>query len=326
MFFKLERRNKKEGTPLRVSEVLDKHLDTLVRNIKIKNFVFMMMMFVGMGFAAYRFVIMTPEDLQKQAGHIAHIEISGEISKSNRQGSGEPLATAIRAALEKEEAKAILITANSGGGSPVQGEIINHAIKAVIQERDELGIDKPIVVVMEDVCASACYMAVSSADIIYAHSSSLVGSIGVRMDSWQLADGLARLGVKRTTLTSGKNKALLDPFSELDETQSDKLKNDLIMPLFDMFVDSVKEARGNKLDLSEPDLFTGMVFHGQKAKAIGLVDDIKTLDQVLVDMRKKYDVQRFVTYNKPKFSIKEMIMASMETAMESVLSETISIH
>ena len=55
---------------------------------------------------------------------------------------------------------------------------------------------KPIIVSVKGICASACYYAVSPADAIYADSNALIGSIGVRMDHWNLSEIMSTVGVK----------------------------------------------------------------------------------------------------------------------------------
>ena len=70
----------------------------------------------------------------------------------------------------------------------------------------------PLYVVVEDLCASGGYYVAAAADKIYVAKGSIVGSIGVRMDSFGVVGLMEKLGVERRLITAGKNKALLDPF------------------------------------------------------------------------------------------------------------------
>ncbi|MBE1299717.1 MAG: hypothetical protein GJ680_07405 [Alteromonadaceae bacterium] len=329
--------------PRKVSDVLDQHLRTIARSNRLKNLALAGVMLTSMVVMIQRMNADSTTTGTGASPHIAHIAFSGNVTSQNHQTSGMVTAQAIRKAMNNPNAKAILVTANSGGGSPVQAEIIANTIKDLQSKRFQSAPEddrashvlkrsvladysKPIIVVVEDLCASACYGAFSGADSIIAHSNSIVGSIGVRLDSWQLQDALAKIGVERVTITSGEDKALMDPFVHITDEKKAKLKSQLITPLYDIFVETVKANRGDKLDLSEPDLFTGMIFHGAKARDIGLVDDIQSLDMVTSQLKAEYNTKNVVIYNKPEFSIREILTSSIENAVSSYVNHTFSLN
>ena len=76
-----------------------------------------------------------------------------------------------------------------------------------IKRLRELHPDTPIYTVVTDVCASGCYYIASAADDIYVDEASIIGSIGVRMDSFGFVDTMKKLGVERPP-KHGKKKNL----------------------------------------------------------------------------------------------------------------------
>jgi len=332
----LKRRQKKQPDKKHLSAVLDEHLSILTKSTKIKNSVFVMSLVIGLLFMFYRFALMEQDQYVRKEPHIAVVDFKGAVSADNEQGSGFAVASAIKQAFDNPNSRAVVIRANSGGGSPVQAEMINQQLVRLKNKRSSNNAgdvstskndtNKPIIVIVEDTCASACYMAAVAADRIIAHPSSLVGSIGVRIDSWQVSDALETLGVERLTLTSGENKALLDPFVAITDEMKDKVKFELITPLYQLFVDTVKDARGSKLDTQHPDIFSGMIFHGNKALELGLIDKVDTYPMALDDLYAETGVQRVVFYNEKKFSLTSLIQSSFDKSVKALLTEHITIR
>jgi protease-4 len=326
---------KKEKQPLRIANVLDRHLSVMTKSYRIKNAIFSLSVVVAILFMGYRFVYMEQDNIAKSGMHIAKISLKGAVSAGNDQGNGLKLSQAVTQAMENVNAKAILIEANSGGGSPVQAEIIQSAIMEAKLMRDEMAAllssaddsmtddrrgelesyNKPIVVVMEDMCASACYLAVSQADRLIAHPSSLVGSIGVRIDAWQFSDAIEQLGISKITCKSAQDKTLLDPFENMTDSQRETVMGEMIDPIYEIFMSAVREARGDKLVGEEAELFSGRVFHGYKAQRLGLIDEVSTINKVLKRFEAELGTQDVVEYNQKKFSIQSIITSSIKDAI-----------
>jgi len=134
------------------------------------------------------------------------------------------------------------------------------------------------VTVMSDVCASGCYYVAVATEEIYANKSSIVGSIGVRMDSFGFVGLLDKIGVERRSLTAGENKAILDPFLPTQPAQQAHARN-MLNIVHQQFIDVVKQGRGDKLSDS-PELFSGLFWAGETAKTLGLIDDFGSVDYV----------------------------------------------
>ena len=199
--------------------------------------------------------------------YAAMVSISGTIL-DGESASADNLIGALQEAFADEDAKGIILRCNSPGGSPVQS---NHVFNEIMRLRDKYP-EKPIYAVAEDVCASGGYYIVAAAQNIYADKSSLVGSIGVRMDSFGFVEGMKKLGVESRQITAGENKALLDPFKPQKAEDVAYLEK-LLENTHKHFIDAVKKGRGDRIDVdANPDLFTGLFWSGDQAKDLGLVD------------------------------------------------------
>lgn len=217
------------------------------------------------------FVVYLPSDWISLEGisekHTALVELKGPISDSS-EASADNVIGGLRDAFEDENTAGVIIRANSPGGSPVQSAYIYSEINRL----RELHPDIPVYGVVTDVCASGCYYAISATDDIYVDKASIVGSIGVRMDSFGFVDTMEKLGVERRLYTSGESKGFLDPF--LPSKESDRIHVDkLLGGIHEQFITAVKDGRGDRLK-ENPDLFTGLVWTGEDGVEMGLADAI----------------------------------------------------
>lgn len=213
----------------------------------------------------------------KSAPIVACVNLHGVIGKDSKIESGlniqniEPL---LKRAFSIKNAKAVALNINSPGGSPVQSELIYNYIR-------ELSLEKkiPVYTFAQDVAASGGYWLLLSGDEVYAHNSSIVGSIGVIFSGFGFVELIKKIGVDRRIYAEGKNKAILDPFLP-EENENVEILKDAQRDVFESFKDLVKSRRGEKLKESEEKLFTGAFWSGKKSVELGLVDGI-------ADMRSK---------------------------------------
>jgi len=216
------------------------------------------------------------------------VSVSGTIL-DGESASANNLIPALQKAFEDKDSKGVIIRCNSPGGSPVQS---NHVFTEIMRLR-ELHPDKPVLAVAEDVCASGGYYIIAAAQEIYADKSSLVGSIGVRMDSFGFVEVMKKLGVESRQITAGKNKALLDPFKPQQAEDVAYLET-LLENTHEHFITAVKSGRGDRIDSEEnPDLFTGLFWSGDQAKGLGLVDGFGSVRSVARDVLKVDNVVDF---------------------------------
>lgn len=206
---------------------------------------------------------------KKGSGHTAIIDLVGQIAE-DKEANADSIIEGLRDAVEDKDTKGIILHANSPGGSPVQSAYVYDEIRRIKKEHPNL----PIYAVVSDMCASGCYYIVSAADKIFVNPASLVGSIGVLMDGFGFVDGMQKLGVERRLLTAGSHKAMLDPFTPRKENEVLYMQG-LLNQVHQQFIQAVKLGRGTRLK-ETPDLFSGLVWSGEEAKKLGLIDDFST--------------------------------------------------
>lgn len=209
--------------------------------------------------------------------YTATVSLKGPVFEAG-EASADSLRTRLRDALEDELSAGVLLLIDSPGGSPVQAGLMYDDI----QRLREAHPDKPVHAVVGNMAASAGYYIASAADNIYANQASLIGSIGVRLDSFGAVDAIQRLGLERRLLTAGEHKGLLDPFLAVDETAQEHLQG-VLDSVHQQFINAVKQGRGERLS-NNPDLFTGLIWNGEQAVILGLVDGLKDHHAVARDV------------------------------------------
>ncbi|KZB86460.1 S49 family peptidase [Amycolatopsis regifaucium] len=184
--------------------------------------------------------------------------------------------SALTRAFAHDRLKAVALQINSPGGAPTQSGLVAERIRQLADEKKV-----PVLAFAEDVAASGGYWLACAADEIYAHRTSMVGSIGVVSGGFGFTGLLERFGIERRLHTAGANKARLDPFSPEKAEDVEWLKK-MHGQLHELFVDWVTERRGDRLSGSE-DLFTGDVWLGARAVELGLIDGVGSLRQVITE-------------------------------------------
>ncbi|WP_423839428.1 S49 family peptidase [Vibrio cholerae] len=85
-----------------------------------------------------------------------------------------------------------------------------------------------------------------------------------------------KLGIERRAITSGEHKALLDPFSPLTSDMK-KFWEGVLSKTHQQFIERVKAGRGDRLK-DDPEVFSGLLWNGEQAKDIGLIDGLGSLN------------------------------------------------
>lgn len=201
-------------------------------------------------------------------GHVSVVRLVGEIGANAEVAAGN-YSGAIGKAFKDRRSIGVILLINSPGGSPVQSELI----RAQLDRMQTRFPEKPLVVVAEDMVGSGSYLVASGADKIYVQPSTIVGSIGVIMQSWSAAEALKKIGLKRITITAGQHKDRLNMF---EPTRIDDMAKamQLTRQIHANFIDAVVAGRGDRLSSLDGDLFTGDIWTGREAIALGLADEI----------------------------------------------------
>lgn len=199
--------------------------------------------------------------------HTALVELRGMIA-DQEAASADNIVGALRAAFEDSNTKGVILRINSPGGSPVQSGYVYDEIRRLRVEHPAI----KLYAVISDLGASGAYYIASAADEIYADKASLVGSIGVTATGFGFVGVMDKLGVDRRVYTSGEHKAFLDPFQP-QKAEETRFWKEVLQVTHRQFIDSVKRGRGDRLKAAEhPELFSGLVWSGEQALQLGLVD------------------------------------------------------
>lgn len=239
---------------------------------------FKLLTFAYIGAIIFMYADSSMTQIDNKEAHTALVELNGLIA-DKEEANADNIITALRDAFENEKSAGVILRINSPGGSPVQSGYIYDEI---VRLREKYP-DTPMYAVVTDICASGGYYIASAADKIYADKASIVGSIGVRMDNFGFVDAMDKLGVERRILTAGENKALLDPFLPVDQSVKAHLQV-MIGEIHQQFIDAVKKGRGDRLDTSVKGLFEGLIWTGEAAVKIGLVDELASSSKVARDV------------------------------------------
>lgn len=262
-------------------------------------------------------LVATPslKDLAYDRGnHTALIDLQGVIG-IGEEASADRINEGLRNAFENSHVKGILIRINSPGGSPVQSRQINQEIDRL----QSLHPDVPVYAVVEEICASGGYYAAVAADEIYADPASIVGSIGVRLDSFGFVDAMEKLGIERRLITAGENKGLLDPFLPLEEDDRE-FAREMVDTVHRQFISAVREGRGDRLESGDARIFSGLIWSGEDALGLGLVDGFGSVDSVARDV---IGEENIVNYT-PGFGLWEHVAREVRAAVSAGVAAWLS--
>ena len=221
-----------------------------------------------------------------EKGKVLVISLQGVISTNPRESTFrtmpsmvQEIVSQLRMAEKDEEIKCLLLKVDSPGGTATASDILYNEILA-FKQRTKV----KVVVSMMGIAASGGYYVSLPADIIFAHPTTITGSIGVVFMRPNVTGLIDKIGFTMDVNKSGKNKDMGSPFRRptAEETQ---ILQDLTDALADQFLKLVAKHR----DLEETTLSTistARVYLPQEAKALGLIDRIGYLDDALTEALK----------------------------------------
>jgi protease-4 len=249
---------------------------------KSLTFVYLfILLFIGLGWFG-------DSDMSISGKHTALVELRGVIAPDSIS-SADNVNAGLQHAFKDQKTQGVILRINSPGGSPVQAGYINDEIRRLRAEYPRI----PLYAVVEDVCASGGYYVAAAADKIFVDKASIVGSIGVLMNGFGFTNAMDKLGVERRLLTAGKNKAFLDPFSPVNPEQAEYAKK-MLDDIHKQFIEVVQEGRGKRLK-NTPEIFSGIVWTGQKSIDLGLADGMGSAEYVAREVIKAEHIVDYTT-------------------------------
>jgi protease-4 len=252
---------------------------------------------------------------RKVAGlmHTALIDLNGVIGAEG-EVTADSVGEALRAAFEDANTAGVVLRINSPGGSPVQAGIIHDEIRRLRAAHPKT----PVYAVVEEICASGGYYVAAAADRIFVDKASVVGSIGVLMEGFGFVDAMKKLGIERRLLTSGRNKGYLDMFTPVSPEHKAHQER-LLGEVHRQFIGVVQAGRGDRLK-NHPDLFSGLVWTGERSVELGLADGLGSLRSVAREEVKAEEVVDFTRRQNLAERLAKRVGAGAGAALANALS------
>lgn len=260
----------------------------------------------------FRAPLMGGLDTAGVGAHTAVVEVNGAIA-SDTHASADNLVGALRRAFEAESSKAVVMRINSPGGSPVQAGYVYDEIVRLREEHP----DKKVYAVISDMGASGAYYIAAAADEIYANRASLVGSIGVVSGGFGFTGLMDKAGVERRLYTAGENKAFLDPFSP-EEPGEVAFWQDVLKNTHEQFIEYVRKGRGDRL-VDDEQLFSGLVWTGEQALELGLVDGLGSTSWVARELVGEEELVDYTVQQSPFKQFTDALGVSIVSALQTEL-------
>lgn len=215
-------------------------------------------------------------------GTTAIISVDGVLGKKMNlftQISGgtsmQQIESDFQAAMADPAVKSILLAIDSPGGTVDGTENLSDVIHSA------RGKGKPIIALGDGTMASAAYWIGSAADRVYASDkSAMIGSIGVIASHEDFSQAEKNAGVKVTTISAGKYKALANSHEPLSADGRAVIQG-LVDHIYTNFVEGVARNRSVTPTTAAEKMADGRIFLGHNAVAAGLVDGVSTLSALV---------------------------------------------
>lgn len=245
----------------------------------------------------------------KRDPHLFVLDFHGSIDAKEVTSLREEVTAILAVAQQGDE---VLLRLETGGG-------MVHGYGLASSQLDRLkAAGLPLTIAVDKVAASGGYMMACIADKIVSAPFAIVGSIGVVAQLPNFNKLLKKHDIEFEQLTAGEYKRTLTMFGENSDKAREKFKEEL-EETHVLFKDFIREHRPD-LDLEK--VATGEHWFGTQAKALGLVDEIKTSDDLIVDACKNKTVLALHYVQKKKLTAKLAGVAG--EAADSVLLKLIS--
>ena len=217
---------------------------------------------------------------------------------------------------EDNSYKSVLFIMGSPGGSPTASEELSEYLKAFQKEKN-------VTMYVESIAASGGYYIASAVRPLIANKNAIVGSIGVIMPHYNFGELAKKVGVEEDFMAAGKFKKPISMFTKIDEENREYMREHLLKPTYENFVQSVAENRGLKKEEILP-FAEGKIFIANVPEIQGiLVDEISSLYRVKAKIRKSYKGTKieFVSINlerEPSFLPQVKVDLDLNTAFSDM--------
>jgi len=242
--------------------------------------------FKGLLFLLILLVIFMPSgEAPLKKANLQEIKLFGPIMDA------ENILKEIEKAQKDKSIKGVLLNVNSPGGSVPPSIEISYAIRNLQKK-------KPVIAYASGIMASGSYYSSIYAKKIIANPGAIVGSIGVIMESANLKELMDKIGIKPQLVKQGTYKEAGTPTREWTPQEREELER-LTQDTYDLFVSDVAKARG--LDINHSKAYADAhIFLAQRAKEVGLIDEVGIISQAKEMLAKEANVTKPVWKKKDK--------------------------
>ncbi|MDR1285435.1 MAG: signal peptide peptidase SppA [Campylobacteraceae bacterium] len=221
-------------------------------------------------------IFIAPSHQTQDNSNLMRIDLKGVITDS-----AEVLKN-INFAYNNDNIKGVLFVVDSPGGAVSPSLEISMALK-------RLSDKKPVVAYAAGTMASGSYYASAYADYIIANPGSVIGSIGVIMQMFNIEELAKKIGISEQVVSAGDYKEAGTFMRKWTTEERDSLK-ELVDDMYNLFIDDIAEARG--LDRKRADEFANArVFIASKAQKVGLIDEVGSIVDAQTTLIKLSNVQ-----------------------------------
>lgn len=240
---------------------------------------------------------------------IAVVEMFGTIGSAIKSNTFEHVFSNIE---KNDKIRALVLDIDSPGGGVSASDYLYRSVLKVAEH-------KPVIACIRGTGASGSYYISCAANKIIATPGAIIGSIGVISVRPALQELLKRFGVGVTVNKSGPYKDMGAFWRDATPEEEVKMQA-LIDDSYDTFVSIVAKAR-NMDEARVREIATGEVYWADKAKEIGLIDELGDLDTAIDMAAEMANAPRRPVFMKPRKSLRQMLMNPSGMLVESVVDE-----
>jgi protease-4 len=242
------------------------------------------------------------EGAKRSDGKIVIVDVTGLIIDQDRPGLLRPgenpvsrFAESLRKAADDSRVRGLLVRINSPGGGVTATDVM---YRELLRYKEKTG--RPVVILMADVAASGGYYLACGGDEIVAHPTTITGSIGVIVQTFNFSEGMHKIGIKADAITSGPNKAMGSPFEPMSPEQRALLQG-LVDEFYASFLGVVEKRRPQLAAEDMKWILDGRVITGRQAAEVGAIDRVGDLDTAYEAVKARAGIARarLVKYHRP---------------------------
>lgn len=266
-----------------------------------KNFITMVIL------SLIGYLILTADRKELKQPNLETITLNGTIMNADK------ILENIEEAKLNKNIKGVLFKVNSPGGAVAPSVEISYAIK-------ELNKIKPVIAYASGTMASGSYYSSIWASKIISNPGSMIGSIGVIMESFDISKVMEKIGIKTQNIKMGKYKEVGTPTRKWSEVEKNELHK-VIKDTYHMFIKDVAEARGLK-EKNYKTFADAHIFTASQAQKVGLIDEVATISKAKEMVIKLSKVKNPIWKKEDKVDkfIDKFISSSIETINNQVHS------